>query len=100
MKRWYGIGRGQLLDINMQRFLGGLAFKPHQLCVSLNSRPESNKEEEVIRNRRVGPHPFGDTLGLFLRGSSLQSQGSRVQGSGEIQGFLAYTKPPPPRILQ
>ena len=30
----------------MQRFRGGLVFKAHRLCVSLNSRLESNKEEE------------------------------------------------------
>ena len=30
----------------MQRFRGGLAFKAHRLCVSLNSRLESNEEEE------------------------------------------------------
>jgi len=33
-------------DINVQRFRGGLVFKAHRLCVSLNSRLESNKEEE------------------------------------------------------
>ena len=31
---------------NLQRFRGGLVFKAHRLCVSLNSRLESNKEEE------------------------------------------------------
>jgi len=30
------------------RFRGGLVFKAHRLCVSLNSRLESNKEEEDI----------------------------------------------------
>ena len=30
----------------MQRFRGGLLFKAHRLCVSLNSRLESNKDEE------------------------------------------------------
>ena len=30
----------------MKRFRGGLVFKAHRLCVSLNSRLESNKEEE------------------------------------------------------
>ena len=34
-----------LLDRNVQRFRGGLVFKAHRLCVSLNSRLESNKEE-------------------------------------------------------
>ena len=28
------------------RFRGGLVFKAHRLCVSLNSRLESNKEEK------------------------------------------------------
>ena len=36
----------QVLHINVQRFRGGLVFKAHRLCVSLNSRLESNKEEE------------------------------------------------------
>ena len=30
----------------MARFRGGLVFKAHRLCVSLNSRLDSNKEEE------------------------------------------------------
>jgi len=29
---------------NVQQFRGGLVFKAHRLCVSLNSRLESNKE--------------------------------------------------------
>jgi len=33
----------------MQRFRGGLVFKAHRLCVSLNSRLESNKEEETFQ---------------------------------------------------
>ena len=35
-----------MLHINMQRFRGGLVFESHRLCVSLNSRPEGNKEEK------------------------------------------------------
>jgi len=31
---------------NVQRFRGGLVFKAHRLCVSLNARLGSNKEEE------------------------------------------------------
>ena len=31
---------------DVQRFRGGLIFKAHRLCVSLNSRLERNKEEE------------------------------------------------------
>ena len=30
----------------MQQFRGGLVFEAHRLCVSLNSRLESNTEEE------------------------------------------------------
>ena len=33
-------------DQTMQRFRGWLVFKAHRLCVSLNSRLESNKEQE------------------------------------------------------
>ena len=36
----------QLLHINVQRLRGGLVFKAHRLCASLNSRLESNKPEE------------------------------------------------------
>ena len=35
-----------LLHRNVQRFRGGLVFKAHRLWVSLNTRLESNKEEE------------------------------------------------------
>jgi len=38
--------REQLLHRNVQRFRGGLVFKTHRLSVSLNSRLESNEEEE------------------------------------------------------
>ena len=37
---------GQLLHRNVRRFRGGLVFRAHRLCGSLNSRLESNKEEE------------------------------------------------------
>jgi len=36
---------GLLLHRNVQRFRGGLVVKAVRLCVSLNSRRESNKEE-------------------------------------------------------
>jgi len=38
---------------NVQRFRGGLVFKAHRLCVSLNSRLESNKEEEPSLKRKT-----------------------------------------------
>ena len=34
--------------MNVQRFRDGLVFKDQRLCVSLNSRRESNEEEEDI----------------------------------------------------
>jgi len=36
----------QFENRNVQRFRGGLVFKAHRLCVSLNSRLGSNKEEK------------------------------------------------------
>ena len=36
----------RLLRRNVNRFRGGLVLKAHRLCVSHNSRLESNKEEE------------------------------------------------------
>ena len=38
---------------NAKRFRGGLVFKANRLCVSLDSRLESNKEEEEeqVRSR-------------------------------------------------
>ena len=37
-----------LLHRNVQRFRSGLVIKAHRLCVSLNSRLESNKEEGEV----------------------------------------------------
>ena len=42
-----GIRVSGFVHRNVQRFRGGLVFQAHRLCVSLNSRLESNKEEEV-----------------------------------------------------
>ena len=36
-----------ILRKNVKRFRGGLVFKAHRLFVFLNTRLESNKEEEV-----------------------------------------------------
>jgi len=43
---------------NVQRFRGGLVFKAHRLCVSLNSRLENHKEEEdtPARSRSATSH--------------------------------------------
>ena len=42
------------LHRNVQRFRGGIVFKAHRLHVSLNSRLESIKVEEVTRGRGCG----------------------------------------------
>ena len=38
--------RKQACPRNVQRFRGGLVFQAHRLCVSLNSRLDSNTEKE------------------------------------------------------
>ena len=57
----------QLLHINVQRFQGGLVLEAHRLCVSLNSRLESNKEEEdeVCLHRRSSTGEGGTSLLFF-----------------------------------
>ena len=56
----------QLLHINVQRFRGGLVFKAHRLCVSLNSRLESNKEEEPDDDIGRGMHEGDARDRLFV----------------------------------
>jgi len=57
----------------VKRFRGGLVFKAHRLCVSLNSRLESNKEEEnaipVILHGAVSPE-VETAVSLSARGST------------------------------
>ena len=65
------------LHRNVKRFRDGLLFKAHSLCVSLNSRLESNKEEE-----EESP----------LTCSEFEALG--------LHGYLAHKKRPPPRTLQ
>ena len=46
----------QLQNRNVKQFRGGLVFKAHRLCVSLNSGLESNKERQkdlVPRRARI-----------------------------------------------
>ena len=43
----------------MQQFRGGLVFKAHRLCASLNSRCESNTEEEEVEGGCLGAE-FGN----------------------------------------
>ena len=48
-------GREILASSNVQRFRGGLVVKAHRLCVSLNSRLQSNKvEENLVRTEDPG----------------------------------------------
>ena len=42
---------------NVQRFRGGFVFKAHRLCVSLNSRLESNKEKRERTPELYNPEP-------------------------------------------
>jgi len=106
---------------NVQRFRGGLVFKAHRLCVSLNSRLESNKEEEE------GLSPILHARDLFSHLSNFTN--AKIDGSGSkpstflpigfsrptdaktrsrnpsrcnlaIRGYLAHKKQPPPRTLQ
>ena len=54
----------QLLHSNVQRFRGGLVFKAHKLCVSLNSRLECNtEEEERLTDRLRFPQYANDVEG-------------------------------------
>ena len=69
----------------MQRFQGGLLFKAHRLCVSLNARLEGNKEEEEEKILLV--------QGLGVR----QMRGGLTAGNVRLQGYLAHKKSPPPR---
>jgi len=54
--------QGQQLHRNVQRSRGGLVFKAHRLCVSLNSRLASNNEEgrRPGRSRRRGVSVRGE----------------------------------------
>jgi len=54
------------------RFRGELVFKAHRLCVSLNSRPESNKEEEKLQVGRGWGRRFSVQVLGFIVGFSVQ----------------------------
>ena len=69
-------GNEQLLRRNVKRFRGGLVFEGHRLCVSLDSRLGSNKEEEEVDTCRscaessdadlwsISVAPYGNTYNL------------------------------------
>jgi len=72
-------------------------FHAHRLCVSLNSRLESNKAEKRRRATR-------DLSFLIVQARNLSPiYGARRSGplhSAPLHGYLAYKKPPPRRTLQ
>ena len=74
----------QLLHRNVRRFRGGLVFKAHRLCVSMNSRLKSNKEEEERERERERER---DLLERELEGDSVVAA-DRVQQSLQIHRWL------------
>jgi len=67
----------------MKRFRGGLVFQAHRLCVSLNSRLESNKEEEEGMARRTRPSVI-----TRLARSACRSDSALEATQGQMDGFL------------
>ena len=63
----------------MKWFRGGLVFKAHRLCVSLNFRLESNKEEEGVEDASFRALHATSAGWLGLR---VEVAGCRVQGAG------------------
>ena len=45
-QRRHDLGGASVSQRNVQRFRGGLVFKAHRLCASLNTRLQSHNEEE------------------------------------------------------
>ena len=84
----------------MQRFRGGIEFEAGRLCVSLNSRLESNKEERVRHDaekaeaahelrqrlciRRV---PSSGKVRVEVCGFGSEGLGFRILDSGAVTGF-------------
>jgi len=56
----------------VQRFRGGLVLKAHKLCVSLNSRLGSNKEEERRGWGVPAPGEVGHEMNIDLEARLLQ----------------------------
>jgi len=78
----------------VQRFRGGLEFKAHIICVSLNSRLESDKEEEKVLRRRQRPSPPAKVQLFFsssLLLSSLELSDEKVY-EPEIRALLGTAK--------
>jgi len=68
---------GASIHRNVLRFRSGLVFKAHRLCVSLNSRLESNEEEEKGASIRGGASRC-----RMLQRDVLKQRVSLTQGSG------------------
>ena len=66
----------------MQRFRDGLVFKAHSLCVSLNSRLESNQEAEEVEGRRSSAASF--EAGSYSRLIDLRIPELEAQGPSRI----------------
>ena len=91
------------LDRNEKQFRGGLVVKAHRLCVSLNSRPESN-EEEARRNTfpsvsRAAPRAVSTTspTGVPCSYEATPSQDPTVGlcvGPNDVRGGLTFRQPP------
>jgi len=90
----------KILHRNVQRFRGGLVFKALRLCVSLNSRLESNKEREVPKSVRQIVHT---NYSVRTRDFGIGALLTKVHGieakwlQNHLQGYLAHKKLPPPR---
>jgi len=78
----------RLLHRSVQRFRGGLVFKAHILCVSLNSRLESNQEEEKkIRARSLSGRTSPFIVTSRYRGTSLKINSSPPQDHRRALGI-------------
>ena len=82
---------------NVQHFRGGLACKAHRLCVSLNSRLESNKEEaEEDQPVGVGWNVLaGSALESGVGHAPLGSRGNTLECSNFrwARAFIIHTRP-------
>ena len=88
-----------MINRNVQRFRGGLAFKAHRLCVSLNSRLESNREEEKDdQSRSNAPKSnMDEALGRTDLRFACNSVDAAVFGGVDSTGYVRGTGRGPPR---
>ena len=71
------------MGVRIQRFRGGLVFKAQRLCVSVNSRLESNKEEEKIQDVEFGMEGHSHSVSRSVTTDPRKGPGRfRVEGSG------------------